>query len=87
MRRLSDSDLILLGYVAGVLLVAALDYIFSSTSSTSSNSWTDQSRVLDEAHLQRLEQGDPVRIQRWHGCDLVIEGEVVIDVDEVETDR
>lgn len=42
---------------------------------------TDRERVLE-----RLERGETVRVPRWHGHDLELSGEVVVDAEALPTD-
>jgi hypothetical protein len=82
---LSAEDWVLIGYIAGILVWFFADTLTSSppTTSDSSRTWTEQSVELSEDHLQRLEDGDSVKVHRWHGHDLVIGGGMVNDADQL----
>jgi len=41
---------------------------------------TGQRVDLDERALERLEDGEKVKIRRWHGGDLLLRGDVVVSV-------
>jgi len=80
---LKAEDWVLIGYVAGILLWFVAETLTASPTSDSSRTWTEQSVELSEDHLQRLENGDSVKVHRWHGHDLVIGGGMVIDADQL----
>jgi len=49
---------------------------------------TEQDVTLAEDDLRRLEDGDSLAVHRWHGHELHLRGDVVVDVpSEVETDQ
>lgn len=78
--RLEPEDWVLLGYLLGI----GVWYLFEKTSessTTSTSTWTEQEVTLTEDHLQRIEQGEPVRVARWHGHDLVLDGALVVDAE------
>jgi hypothetical protein len=80
--RFEPADWVLVGYLLG-LAVLWFAKELESTPTEPSTSWTEESRTLDEDHLRRLEDGEPVRLRRWHGNDLVLEGALVVgDVEE-----
>jgi len=81
--RLSATDWVLIGYVAGILLWFVADTI-TADAPDETRTWTEQSVTLSEDHLRRLEDGETVTVTRWHGNDLVLNGTVVVDVGEVE---
>ena len=77
LRRLDTADLVLVGYLLGLA-------VYWWAVDTDREAWTDQDVLLAEDHLQRLEAGETVQIQRWHGQDLELSGMQVIDVEHVE---
>jgi hypothetical protein len=76
---------IVLGYAIGGIYETYRDLQWQ-LETTAYDDWDpcEQSHKLQENHLERLEGGDHVTIPRWHGCDLVLSGEVVVDAEEVE---
>jgi hypothetical protein len=68
-----------------VSLLALVEVIQSVTSSSEPPQHrAEQSVTLHEDALQRLENGETVTVQRWHGNDLQLAGRQVIDVTEFE---
>ena len=66
-------------------LMAAFEVLQSLTASSEpERSPTEQSVTLNEDVLRRLEDGETVVISRWHGRDLELSGQQVIDVTAVE---
>lgn len=65
-------------------LMAVWEVIRSVTSSSEPAPQTEQSVTLGEDALRRLEDGEPVTVQRWHGGDLELTGAQVIDVEPVD---
>lgn len=47
---------------------------------------TEQTARLDEERLRRLEDGETLRVHRWHGHELELRGDLVVDVASSETD-
>lgn len=84
--RFEPVDWMLIGYLFGVFLWWVSETISSSTSTNNQSDvvggW-DQA-TLGEQAFQRLEQGEDISISRWHGGELVLRGDVVIDVEDVE---
>jgi hypothetical protein len=61
-----------------------------SSQQSSPSERDQQPRDLHEQALQRLEDGDSIRVERWHGHDLVLRGDLVVDaeaLDEPTTDE
>lgn len=48
---------------------------------------TEQSMTLNEDDLRRLEDGGSLALPRWHGNELHLQGDVVVDVPAVEDDQ
>jgi len=48
---------------------------------------TEQSMTLNEDDLRRLEDGGSLALPRWHGNELHLQGNVVVDVPAVEDDQ
>lgn len=67
-----------------VFLVACL-YLewqdHSDTSPTESRAQDDRWRDRREQALQRLENGGSIKVERWHGHDLVLRGDLVVDAE------
>jgi len=82
-RRLSVSDWVFIGYVVGLLVWWVYEAV-TADPDTGSRTWTEQSMTLSEDHLQRLEDGDSVKLSRWHGGDLVLDGTIVVDAGRPE---
>lgn len=80
LRRLDPSDWVLIGYLIGLLVIWIAETAGQDSTPTRR---TEQSVRLDEEHLERIEDGESVQVRRWHGHDLVLEGDLVIDVDRV----
>lgn len=78
--RLDPQDWVLIGYAAGLIVWWFVDDLGDAPD----RSWTEQQITLDEEHLDRIENGDSVAVRRWHGHELVLEGDVVIDANEIE---
>lgn len=84
-RRLSVEEWLLIGYVLGVLVYWTFDML---TSTSGSGPGDREERVspsfdsvrLTEPALDRLEAGDSIAVDRWHGGELVLSGDVVLDV-------
>jgi len=82
-RRLSVSDWVFIGYVVGLLVWWVYEAVTTDTD-TGSRTLTEQDVTLSEDHLQRLEDGDSVKLSRWHGGDLVLDGTIVVDAGQPE---
>ncbi|WP_353634609.1 hypothetical protein ABSL23_02320 [Halobacterium sp. NMX12-1] len=78
------ADELALAVALFLTLMAAWEVIQSVTSSSEPAPRTEQSVTLGEDALRRLEDGEPVTVQRWHGGDLELTGAQVIDVQPVE---
>lgn len=82
-RSLEPADWVLIGYLLG--LVVWYLYDVGTDVEDTPRSWSDQSVTLNEDHLQRLEDGDSVKVRRWHGHELVLDGGMVIDAEQGDT--
>lgn len=95
MRRyslsLTATDWLLIGYIAGIVLWFVADAATADPDASGTTAWTEQTVTLTEDHLRRLEDGDTVAVQRWHGHELLLGGGMVIDAEmigeEGEEDR
>ncbi|MFU1780710.1 hypothetical protein ACM16X_04950 [Haloarcula japonica] len=76
--RLSATDWVLIGYVAGLVLWFIAETL-TADAPEDSRTWNEQQVTLGERDLERLEDGDSVKVRRWHGHDLVIDGTIVVD--------
>ncbi|WP_232703145.1 hypothetical protein [Halobacterium wangiae] len=66
-------------------LLASVEVLKSLTASSEpTREPTEQSVTLNEDVLRRLEDGETVVLSRWHGRDLELSGQQVIDVTAVE---
>lgn len=79
-RYISVEESLLVGYLLGLAVYALI------LDTGESVTWDEQDVTLSEAHLQRLEDGDRVRIHRWHGHAVDLEGSLVVDTDELDAD-
>jgi hypothetical protein len=77
---LDAAEWICIGYVLGLLVILTVD-LFSESGP---GDWDEQTAILSEGHLRRLENGETVKVPRWHGHDLVLDASIVIDAEEVE---
>jgi len=84
--RLDPSDWLLIGYLLGLVVIYIAQEIESTPTDTATRTWTEQDVHLSEDHLQRLEDGETVRVSRWHGHDLVLNGAIVVGDVEEESD-
>lgn len=90
--RLDAEDWMLLGYIIGILVWYLAESMMSDPAPAPDTHDNDdslpkyQSLRLGEPALERLERGEPISLERWHGGDLVLHGDVVIDADKVDTD-
>jgi len=78
--RLDTWELVHLGLVLGVALMERAD-------TGEPDPVTEQTVRLGEDDLRRLEDGDSVRVYRWHGHELEVRGDLVVDVEAVETEQ
>lgn len=74
--RLDAWELAYLGFVVGVALMTWLD------EDPEPGRPTEQTVSLREDALRRLEDGNTVEVQRWHGNALALHGSVVVDATE-----
>lgn len=49
-----------------------------------STSTSDRGLLDTEAALQRLEDGESIKVERWHGHDLLVRGDLVLDADALD---
>jgi hypothetical protein len=82
--RLGAEEWLLIGYCIGVIVLWVAQRLGSAGGRDASRS-TGQEVRLDERSLERLEEGEQVRIRRWHGGNLVLDGSVIVSVPS-ETD-
>lgn len=80
-RRLDASDWVLIGYLLGIMLMWAVDHLGGDEERPRSS---EQHVTLTEQHLRRIEDGETLKVHRWHGHELVLGGDMVIDAGEVE---
>jgi len=79
--RLDTWELVYLGLVLGVAIQTWMQ-------DDSPHRVTEQSMTLAEDDLRRLEDGGSLALPRWHGNELHLRGDVVVDVpSEVEDDQ
>lgn len=82
---LRPSDWILIGYLLGLGLWWFIEW--STAGHPEESSRREQRVDLSEDHLRRLEDGSTVSVRRWHGHDLVLDGSVVVDAEQIEGDQ
>jgi hypothetical protein len=83
LRHFGAEEWMLVGYLIGIFAFAIVDAL-SPSSDVKEWSPTEDERTLTEDHFRRLEDGDRVTFRRWHGAELALEGEVVLDASDVE---
>lgn len=79
-RRLDAEDWVLIGYLIGVGLMWLIERFNTASTSDNGGPHSGQQVRLDERALERLEDGDSMKIPRWHGGDLVLRGDMVVTV-------
>lgn len=79
---LEPADWVFIGYLIG-LLVWGIAESFSSPAATATATSTERdvvggwdSATLSEQAFERLEQGEEITVDRWHGGELVLRGDV-----------
>lgn len=78
--RLDPQAWVLIGYAIGLLVWQLTGDLGGAPERT----WSEQQITLGEEHLERIENGESVAVRRWHGHELVLEGDLVIDAKELE---
>jgi len=68
-------ELVYLGLVVGVAL---MEWVQPDDPAPTRS--TEQTVTLGEDDLRRLEDGDSLAVHRWHGHELHVRGDVVVDV-------
>lgn len=76
-RNLDTWELVYIGLVLGV----AIQQWMQDDCPTRT---TRQQMTLGEDDLRRLEDGGSLALPRWHGNELHLRGDVVVDVPEIE---
>ena len=70
-----------------VSLLALWEIVSRATSSPETTAReTGHSAHLTERALERLENGETVAVERWHGHTLELSGTQVIDIERIEED-
>jgi hypothetical protein len=93
-RSLNAEDWVLLGYLAGIAVWWVCERLTDRTSATTQPAQRDGvqnvggfDRVhLGEQALERIERGGDVTVDRWHGGTVRLEGDLVVDAEEIVTD-
>ena len=79
------ADDLAMAFALFVSLLALWELVSSATSSSSEPAaTTGRGAHLPEPALERLERGETVVVERWHGHDLELSGTQVIDVSAVK---
>lgn len=79
-----------IGFLFGMVILAAIDALTQgSTTATQTNYGRHEhiGETLHESDLQRLEEGETIVVDRWHGHQLELAGSEVFDVPTVEVDE
>lgn len=84
--RLSAEDWVLIGYIAGLLVWFIADTLAPEDGDTTA-ARNEQEVTLTEDDLRRIEDGDTVKLRRWHGHELVLGGGMVIDADQIDVEE
>ena len=92
-RSFTAEDWVLVGYLCGLAVVYLIETFLSSSATTQPARRDGPQRVggydrvhLGEQALARIEQGDSVAVERWHGGTVNLKGDVVVDVEAVDSD-
>ena len=88
-RSFSTEDWALLGYLAGIAVWWIAERLAESRVSQPARGDNTQrvggfDRVhLGEQALERIEQGETVTVDRWHGGTVRLQGDLVVEVEEI----
>lgn len=58
--------------------------IFSPSTSSTTSTQPEWGEYLGEPALERLERGETIHVDRWHGNTLILSGESIIDVQSLK---
>ena len=92
-RSLEPEDWLLIGYLIGFGIWWLSEQLSSSaTASTSQPARRDGVQRVggyDEVHLgeqalERIERGETVEVERWHGGTVTLQGDLVVELEETE---
>lgn len=90
-RSFTAEDWVLMGYLAGLLVWYVIERWIDRTSTTVQPARRDGTQriggfdrvELGEQALERIERGETVTVDRWHGGAVCLQGDVVVDVEEI----
>lgn len=79
-QYLDVEEFVLLGYLLGLAVYA----VFIDHDSPAPEPWDEQQIRLGEDHLRRLEDGETLRVERWHGHSVELSADLVVDAEQAE---
>lgn len=86
-RSLDAEDWLLLGYLFGIGVWWLGEQFSSSTptaTSTTQHVGGHDHVQLSEQALERIERGESVEVERWHGGTVTLRGDLVVELEETE---
>lgn len=88
-RAMDPEDWALLGYLIGIAVWYLAEQLTKSASTTQPVRRDGVQRVggYDEVHLgeqalERIERGETVEVERWHGGTVNLQGDLVVELEE-----